>query len=149
MRPFSLPLASLALGTGLVGLAACRPASRDVEIIATNYAFQAPAILGSGPTLFHLTNHGTVTHEVQLFRFRRGVTPDSGMKLLVTEGTPDSLYDVNGSVLISAPGQTAVEGIYVDLKPGETWALVCQFRDRAGAPKHDKLGMVGTLRVQD
>lgn len=133
----------------LLSLVACRPAPRDVEIVATNYAFQAPASVGSGPTIFHLTNRGSVVHEVQLFRFRPGVGADSGMKLLTADGVPDSLFDVNGSVLISAPGQTAVEGVYVDLKPGETWALVCQFRDSAGAPKHDKLGMLRVMSVRD
>lgn len=122
---------------------------RDVEIVAVNYAFQAPTAVGSGPALFHLTNRGTVPHEVQLFRFRAGVDADSGMKLLTAEAPPDSLFDASGSVLISAPGQTAVEGVYVDLRPGETWALVCQFRDSAGAPKHDKLGMLGVMRVAD
>lgn len=130
-------------------LAACRPAVRDVSILATNYAFQAPSVLGTGPTLFHLTNHGTVAHEVQLFRFRAGISADSGMKLLHAEQAPDSLFDASGAVLISAVGATAVEGIQVDLKAGETWALVCQFRDSAGAPKHDQLGMTSVFTVRD
>lgn len=130
-------------------LAACAApaAPRRVEIIATNYAFQAPDSVPAGHAVFTLTNRGTVAHEVQLFRFRRGVGADSGLKLLVTEGTPDSLYDASGAVLVAAVGATPVQEIAADLKDGELWGLVCQFRDSAGAPKHDKLGMFKVLTV--
>lgn len=132
----------------LLMLVSCAPARpREVEIVAVNYAFQAPDSLPAGPAVFRLTNHGTVVHEVQLFRFRRGIGADSGLRLLVTEGTPDSLYDASGAVLISAVGATAVQGVTADLQPGELWGLVCQFRDSAGAPKHDKLGMFKVLTV--
>lgn len=126
----------------------CAPrAPRPIEIIAVNYAFQAPDSAPAGPVVFTLTNRGTVLHEVQLFRFRRGITADSGLRLLVTEGTPDSLYDPSGAVLITAVGASAVQGVTADLQPGELWGLVCQFRDSIGAPKHDKLGMFRVLTV--
>lgn len=129
-------------------LVACAPrAPRPVEIVAVNYAFQAPDSVPAGPAVFTLTNRGTVVHEVQLFRFRRGITADSGLRLLVTENTPDSLYDASGAVLISAVGATAVQRVEADLQAGELWGLVCQFRDSAGAPKHDQLGMFKVLTV--
>ena len=140
--PRSLPIL-------LLSLVACRPAPRDVEIVATNYAFQAPATVGGGPTIFHFTNRGTVVHEVQLFRFRPGVGADSGLRLLAADGVPDSLFDVNGSVLISAPGQSALEGGYVDLKAAYTWAHDRPLPGRRRPPRRDKLGMLKVMRVQE
>jgi len=46
------------------------PRSRDVTIVAHEYAFTAPATLAAGLTTFHFVNRGRVTHEVQLFRFK-------------------------------------------------------------------------------
>jgi hypothetical protein len=55
--------------------------------------------------------------------------------------------DSGGAVLIAAPGTTAPEQVYADLEQGQVYALVCQFRDSATAPRHDRLGMFATLRV--
>lgn len=130
-------------------LTACAaPAPRVIPIVAVNYAFQAPDSVPAGPAVFTLTNHGTVLHEVQIFRFRRGVTADSGLRLLTTEGVPDSLFDASGAVLITPVGVDAPTAVTAELRSGELWALVCQFRDSAGAPKHDKLGMVKVMAVR-
>lgn len=136
----SLSLLPLLLG--------CAPrAPRAIEILAVNYAFTAPDSVQAGPAVFTLTNHGTVLHEVQIGRFRQGIGADSGLRLLAADGVPDSLFDNSGAVLITTAGTTAHEGVTADLRPGEVWALVCQFRDSAGAPKHDKLGMFRVLTV--
>jgi len=50
--------------------------------------------------------------------------------------------------LIAAPHTTAPELIYVDLQPGRVYALLCQFRDSAKAPRHSQLGMFGVLAFQ-
>ena len=59
-----------------IAIAACEPRApyAEVEIIAHNYAFTAPATLPPGPTAFRLINQGTVNHEVQLFRFAAGIS---------------------------------------------------------------------------
>lgn len=133
----------------IVLFAACRPAApRTVDIVATNYAFQAPRTLSPGPTLFQLVNRGTVNHEVQIYRLRTGISADSGLKLLASAGYPDSLADSSGSVLVSHIGLTAPEKIFVDLKAGETWALECAFRDSANAPRHNTMGMIATFEVK-
>lgn len=129
-------------------LAACRASvSPPVDITAVNYAYRAPLSLPPGPTRFRLVNAGTVPHEVQIFRFRLGISPDSARSLLALEHFPDSLADSGGAVLIAAPGTTAPEEIYADLQQGQVYALVCQFRDSAAAPRHDRLGMFATVRV--
>src|SRR6267154_4763814 len=135
-------------GLAVVSLAACsaRP-PRTVDITAVNYAFQAPATLPPGPAVFRLVNAGSVPHEVQVFLVKAGIGADSGRALLRQEHPPDSLADSSGAVLIAAPHTTAPELIYIDLQPGRLYALVCQFRDSAKAPRHDRLGMFAVLQV--
>ncbi|HET9709325.1 MAG TPA: hypothetical protein VFP39_13595 [Gemmatimonadales bacterium] len=142
--PLALPIVSLAFL-----LAACPRANEPppVDITAVNYTYRAPRSVPPGPTRFRLVNAGTVPHEVQLFRFKLGISPDSARALLALEHFPDSLADSGGAVLIAAPGTTAPEEIYADLQQGQVYALVCQFRDSAAAPKHDRLGMFAALQV--
>ena len=103
---------------------------------------------GSGKTtLFRLINTGTVTHEAQLYVFKAGISADSGRALLGAEHFPDSLADSSGAVLIAAAGATAPEQVYIDLQPGRLYALRCQFRDSATAPRHDRMGMFRVLQV--
>jgi hypothetical protein len=144
MTSSALAIASLAFL-----LAACTGPSAPppVDITAVNYAYRAPLSVPPGPTRFRLVNAGTVPHEVQLFRFRLGISPDSARSLLALEHFPDSLADSAGAVLIAAPGTTAPEEIYADLELGQVYALVCQFRDSAAAPRHNRLGMFAALRV--
>ncbi len=131
----------------LLALACSARPPRAVDITAVNYAFQAPATLPPGPAVFRLVNAGSVPHEVQLFLLKAGIGADSGRALLRQEHPPDSLADSSGAVLIAAPHTTAPELIYVDLQPGRVYALLCQFRDSAKAPRHSQLGMFGVLQV--
>jgi hypothetical protein len=111
MTSSALAIASLAFL-----LAACTGPSAPppVDITAVNYAYRAPLSVPPGPTRFRLVNAGTVPHEVQLFRFRLGISPDSARSLLALEHFPDSLADSAGAVLIAAPGTAAPEEIYAD-----------------------------------
>jgi hypothetical protein len=107
---------ALAIASLAFLLAACTGPSvpPPVDITAVNYAYRAPLSVPPGPTRFRLVNAGTVPHEVQLFRFRLGISPDSARSLLALEHFPDSLADSAGAVLIAAPGTTAPEEIYAD-----------------------------------
>ena len=132
-----------------LALAACRGATpQRIDVIAENYAFQAPPEVSPGPALLRLINRGSVPHEMQFYRFRHPVTPTEGFRILLDSTAADSLFDPSGSVLIAAPGDTAPEAIYADLKRGEVWALVCGFRDSANAPRHFRLGMLAILEVK-
>jgi hypothetical protein len=134
--------------SALVVLAGCStPSLHVIDIVAVDYAFQAPSAVPPGPTRFRLINSGRVLHEVQLFRFRPGVSADSGRTLLALEHFPDSLADGSGAVLIAAVGDTTSQQVYAYLEQGQVYALVCQFRDSASAPRHDRLGMFAVLRV--
>ena len=134
-------------GCVLLAIACAAHPPRAVDITAVNYAFQAPATLPPGPAVFRLVNAGSVPHEVQLFLLKAGIGADSGRALLRQEHLPDSLADSSGAVLIAPPHTTAPELIYIDLQPGRLYALVCQFRDSAKAPRHDRMGMFAVLQV--
>lgn len=122
--------------------------SPDVTIVAHDYSFTAPATLPGGLTTFHFVNRGLVTHEVQLFRFNRGVSAAAARGYLAAGDVPDSVADRSGSVLIAAPGDSVREGVTVRLEAGERYALMCQFRDAPNKPRHTSLGMFGLLEVR-
>ena len=124
------------------------PPLRRVAIEAKDYTFIAPATLPPGLTAFRFVNHGTVPHEVQLFRFAPGVSAQTARTYLAAGDAPDSAADPSGSVLIAFAGVTAREEILVDLERGERYALICGFRDAPGKPKHFTLGMVALLEVR-
>jgi hypothetical protein len=123
------------------------PPLRHITIEARDYAFRAPATVTRGLTAFRFVNHGTVPHEVQLFRFAPGVSRAAAQAYLLAGDAPDSAADPSGSVLIAFAGITAREEILVPLERGERYALVCGFRDAPGKPKHATLGMVALLEV--
>lgn len=124
------------------------PSLRHVTITASDYAFIVPADVPAGLTAFHFVNRGTVAHEVQFFRFNRGLASTAARRYLVQGHVPDSVADRSGSVLIAAPGDSVREALLVELRRGERYALLCQFRDSAGKPRHSQLGMVGLIEVR-
>jgi hypothetical protein len=121
---------------------------RHVTIVATDYAYQVPAVVPSGMTAFRFVNRGTHPHEVQLFRFLPSVSAKAARAYLVAGNVPDSAADPSGSVLIAYPGVTAHEEVLIALVRGERYALMCEFRDAPAKPKHTTLGMVTLLEVR-
>jgi hypothetical protein len=121
---------------------------RHVTIVATDYAYQVPAVVPSGMTAFRFVNRGTHPHEVQLFRFLPSVSAKAARAYLVAGNVPDSAADPSGSVLIAYPGVTAHEEVLIPLVRGERYALMCEFRDAPAKPKHTTLGMVTLLEVR-
>jgi hypothetical protein len=121
---------------------------RHVTIVATDYAYRAPASVPSGLTAFRFVNRGTHPHELQLFRFLPNVTAQRARAYLAAGSVPDSAADPSGSVLIALPGVTAHEEVLVSLAPGERYGLMCEFRDAPTKPKHTMLGMVALLEVR-
>lgn len=119
-----------------------------VDIVATDYAYRAPATLPAGLTAFQFVNRGTVPHELQLFRFLPSVTTAAARSALTHGRVPDAMADPSGSVLIALPGITAHEQVLIDLRRGERYALVCEFQDEPSKPKHSTMGMVALLEVR-
>jgi hypothetical protein len=121
---------------------------RHITIVATDYAYQVPAVVPPGMTAFRFVNRGTHPHEVQLFRFLPSVSAKTARAYLVAGNVPDSAADPSGSVLIAFPGVTAHEEVLIPLVRGERYALMCEFRDAPAKPKHTTLGMVALLDVR-
>ncbi len=135
----------------LLTLGSCTPSPpllTHVRIIAHDYAFEFPATLPPGRTAFRLVNQGTVLHEVQLYRFRRGISRDSALRMLVTNQIPDSAVDVDGGVLIAGPADSTVQELLAPLRPGDVYALECAFRNAPNQPKHRDIGMVAAFEVK-
>jgi hypothetical protein len=145
-------LCALCLASIFAFDAASPPASqqplRHITIEATEYAFRVASVVPPGLTAFQFINRGKVTHEVQLFRFNRGVSDSIATAYLMTGNAPDSAADPSGSVLIALRGVFAREQVLVQLETGERYALVCQFRDAPDKPRHASLGMFALLKVQ-
>lgn len=133
---------------GLLSSLACTEASRTVEIHGKDYAFVAPATLPSGNTTFRFINDGSVLHEVQLFQFRKGTSPEAAATLLAAGPLPDSAYESSGAVLITPPGTAAREQVIIPLGHGEVYGLLCEFRNADSLPRHSAMGMWAVLRVE-
>jgi hypothetical protein len=136
---------------GLSLLAGCQPAGPSpnrFRIVARNYAFGAPETLPPGETFFQLVNEGTVRHEVQLYRFKPGVSRDSALHMLANDNIPDETVDTDGGVLISGPSDSALQQLVAQLKVGEVYGLECAFRDGPGKPAHSRLGMFSVFEVK-
>jgi len=143
------------LMTLLLGLlASCgRPAPpvppAAVHIVGTDYAFVAPDSLRAGPTVITFENRGAQRHELLVARLKAGVTPRQFADSLARGASVRPLRATGGAVLFAEPGKrNDVVSLHLDFKPGEQWAIWCQFADSAGAPKHQTLGMFKLVAVK-
>lgn len=149
-----MPIRSLrpraVFAAGLMITASCGPAAAPIShlrIVARDYAFGFPGSVPAGMTAFRLVNEGTVLHEVQLYRFRPGISRDSALRMLATNTITDSVIDGDGGVLIVGPADSTVQELLAPLKPGDVYALECAFRNAPDQPKHRDLGMVAVFQV--
>lgn len=124
------------------------PATSEIEIVATDYAFQVPPKIKPGLVAFRFVNQGSVPHEVQLYHLRPQIPRDSVLRRLTTE-LPDSLaVDGAGSVLWAPAGVTTHDRVLVDVRAGDAYLLMCQFQNADSLPSHSKLGMIAVIESQ-
>lgn len=134
----------------LVGGVACTAREAAVNAVAvtgTDYAFDAPQSLPPGRTTFTFANAGQVPHEMILVRLKEGVTVPKLLEAVGNGANPAEFTEGGAAILIAAPGDTAGTRMLVDLLPGRTYALVCNFEDGEGKPPHVALGMVKSIEV--
>ena len=81
-------------------------------------------------------------------RLRPGVTIDEVLKVSKEWGRLRDLVTRSVGILVAGPGKSPDGRILVDLIPGETYLLLCNFRDTSDAPTHMTLGMYKTFRPQ-
>ena len=139
----------VAAAVGLTGCARSEiPGSyNEVEILATDYAFTAPASLPAGRTTFRLTNKGKLRHELNISRVKPGVSIDQFLAAVRADQPVATLIEGPVGVLFAQAGETSQSALSVDLAKGETYAVICIFRDSAAAQRHYDLGMYRTVAV--
>ncbi|MFN0179559.1 MAG: hypothetical protein ACKVZ0_12235 [Gemmatimonadales bacterium] len=123
------------------------PRSSEVTVQALDYAFQLPDTLPSGPSAFRLHNAGKVPHEMIMVLLNPGVSVSQVMAEVGAGRDPEPLAAGIVGILIAGPGETAVGALAVDLLPGRTYALICNFQDAPDKPEHVGLGMISGRTV--
>ena len=131
----------------LACLAAARP-PQTVHVSGTDYAFQAPAQIKAGETLFSFENRGSVRHEMSVALLKEGVDADSVMAGIIG-GTPRrNFIDGQGAILIARPGDQPGPRLWINAQSGRTYLLLCTLKDTPDAKQHVMLGMIARLRVE-
>ncbi len=146
MPPVRLPPFRLRAGVSIVAAVAlaCQAtpvAMSEVLVPGTDYAFQVPAELPSGPTRFLFANQGLVPHEMVMGQLVAGITADSVLAYAAAGRDPGDLLDGVVGILIAEPGTTAMGGLTADLAPGRTYMMICNFQDADSLPPHIVMGM--------
>ena len=150
-RPRS-PYQMVARAALLLALGACSPRSSlpestEVVVTGSDYAFQLPDTLRPGQTTLRFVNAGKVDHEMGMALLKPGITLAQVLDLVKAGGSPDSLLDGVVGILIARPGVTTLGSLAIDLIPGRTYALFCNFQDAPDKPPHSALGMVASRTV--
>lgn len=109
-----------------------------VHVTASDYSFQAPDTLPSGPTTFHLMNGGKEIHHVVLIK-----APLATVQSMDPAAPPAADLVVAGGPNAAPPGGTAEATL--DLAPGQ-YTLVCLVPGPDGKP-HMLHGMMRSLTV--
>ena len=120
----------------------------EVTVGGDDYAFILTDSVPSGPVRFTFENRGQVRHEMVLVQLAEGATLADLGAAVQSGADAFELISSFGGVLIAAPGTTAWGQLQVNLEPGRTYALLCNFRDAEDAPPHTELGMVKEFVVQ-
>lgn len=117
-----------------------------VNIIATDYKFDAPDSIPAGLTTFRMTDSGKELHHATLIRLDSGKTAadfEAGMKTMKPGTPPPGWVIPAGGPNAVAPGNTSE--LTMAVEPGN-YVLVCFIPDAKGVP-HVAHGMFRGLTV--
>ena len=123
------------------------PGPEDITVTGSDYAFQLPDSLRAGTTVLHFSNVGKVEHEMGMALLKPGVTLAQVLARIKAGASPDSLLDGIVGILIAGPGVSTLGGLSVELLPGRTYAMFCNFQDGPDKPPHSSLGMVSSRTI--
>lgn len=118
-----------------------------VKVVASDYAFEAPAKTKAGAVAIELTNTGREPHEANLFKLASGVTIEQATKALAASGPPPAgppPFVPAGGAQGILPGQKTQ--VVATLEKGE-YMLICFIPDPTGT-EHFAKGMVRALTVE-
>ncbi|HUQ18856.1 MAG TPA: hypothetical protein VM099_04515, partial [Gemmatimonadaceae bacterium] len=121
--------------------------SKDVDVIATDYAFQIPRNLPPGATTFHFRNQGNHRHELNIFLLRRGATVKQVLDSQRANKTTQGLVEASVGVLFAKKSKDSPSTLTTRLLPGRTYGVICIFRDSADKPRHYDLGMYTQINI--
>ena len=146
-------LAVLALAAVATSITACgrpspAPDRADVTVEALDYAFRLPDSLAAGPTRLRLHNAGEVPHEMGMSLLKPGVSVRELLAHADSGGDPADLTDGVVGILIAEPGETTLGSLSVDLAPGRSYVLWCNFQDAPDKPPHLALGMFSERSIR-
>lgn len=122
-------------------------APTEIEIVGHDYAFTAPAELPAGRTTFRFNNKGKVRHELNISLLRQGVPVERLVETVRADKTVKDLIDGPVGVLFGEPGKRSDGAMITELVAGREYAVICIFRDSAGARQHFDKGMYSVIRV--
>jgi hypothetical protein len=123
------------------------PPPREVVVTGTDYAFQLPATLPAGRTVFRFVNKGKHRHELNISLLKPGVSAKALIDAANAGKPAGELRDSPVGVLFADPGKRSESGLSTDLLPGRTYVVICIFRDSDNAPRHSEMGMYATIEV--
>jgi uncharacterized cupredoxin-like copper-binding protein len=115
-----------------------------IDVMTTDYAFDAPDTLPAGLVTVRLMNHGQEPHHAQLLRLNDGVSFDDFAAALQSEGESAlRLVTLTGGPGAMSPFKSGE--VTVDLTPGQ-YALACFIPSADGVP-HLAKGMLKPVTV--
>jgi HAMP domain-containing protein len=122
---------------------------KQIEVVATDYAFLGlPSKIPPGPTIFSFVNRGQFQHELSIARLRPGVTADEVLRVSREGGRMRDVIERSVGVLVAGAGKSPDGRLLVDLLAGETYIVLCNFKNTPEAPTHMALGMYASFRPQ-
>lgn len=123
-------------------------AVRTVVIDVGDYFFRVADTLAAGTVDLRMTNAGKQRHEVSFGRLKAGASPAFFYAEYLKDHDIDSLYDDDGAILTSYSGDQNNFAMRVQLLPGRSYVLLCEFSDTPTAAVHAKMGMFKGIVVQ-
>ena len=140
-------LFAVALVLPLASYTRAGPDTRDVEVVALDYAFQLPAQLPAGRTTFHFVNKGKQRHELNIVLLKRGATLQQYIAAANAEQPVGPMTEATVGVLFAGPDSSSPSQLLTDLLPDRDYAVRCILRDTVTAPRHQALGMFSSIHV--
>lgn len=122
------------------------------SVIAVDYAYsRMPRKIPPGRRTLVFRNDGKHRHEINVGLLRKGVTLDSLIAVDKMDGDVAPLFDKHSDygVLYSDAGKRSFGSLTIDFLPGREYVIECGFQDDDKALPHYKLGMYGSIKVQN
>jgi hypothetical protein len=132
----------------LAGVGSSTGAPQTVLVTGTDYAFEVPAHIRAGETLFSFENRGTVRHELSIVLVKEGFDTDSVMAGIVAGSPRRNFVDGQAALIVARPGEPTGPRIWMNLAPGRTYVIICTLKDTPEAKPHVMLGMVASFRAE-